>query len=365
MKPSAPWVICPRPYPNELLSSYLVRIAHANGKSPSRFCAFHFPGVPIWNRDVDRSATTAFVRSVAWRSQASEEVIRDMTLQEWETTLAPAPSMFQSARPALVSWINALGIYHRSRNRYGMQYCPDCLAEAGFYRKAWRLSFVTVCQQHACSLLDCCAYCLAPIAFHRNEALHLHCHHCGRSLIRPVRRTEDEPEFHIRLMLQQRLLAALNEGKSIVADDTVPSNSFFLGLSLLLRAVKARLRMVRRHHQAPSPLVTCPTGQMEMLRLDGRVQQCLVLARLLDDWPCQFLKLATGMGLTQRAFEDRIALPEWLERAVDQLPPGSVRVRQKHTSPVRQKLRRIHRHKMADWRTRRARLLLKMAGNRR
>lgn len=361
MSQAAPWTICPRPNSNELLSSYLVRIAYANGMSPLRFCAFHFPKMPIWNRDLDRNATTTFVSSVALRSQARETEIRDMTLQEWETILAPLPSARQSVRPALAHWINALGIYHRSRTRYGMQYCPSCLAEADFYRKEWRLSFVTLCERHACSLLDCCVYCQAPIAPHCNETLHLHCHRCGHSLLSPVRRTEDVPEFSIRLMLQQRLLAALMGGKSDVANVVVPAISFFLGLSLLLRTVKERLRVLRRHHQALPLLVTSPFGPMETLRLDGRVQQCLAMAQLLDDWPCQFLSLAQDIRLTQRAFDGPTSLPEWLDKIVEQLPTGRAHFRRKHACPVRLELRRIHRHKAPDWRTRRARLLLKKA----
>lgn len=358
MKLHTPWIICPRPYFNELLSSYLVRIAHANGKSPSRFCAFYFPGIPIWNRDIDRSATASFIQSVAWNSQVSETVIRDMTLQAWENNLIPMSSNIQHA---LVSWINVLGIYHHSRNRHGMQYCPNCLTEADFYQKNWRLSFVTVCPKHTCSLLDCCTHCLAPISFHRNEALHLHCYNCGRTLIHPIKHTGNHSEFQTRLMLQEQLLTVLNDGKSIIADNTISSHAYLVGLSLLLRAIKTRLRTMRNSHQLLLP-IDCSSGQMERIRLNERVQQCLILAKLLDNWPTRFLKLAADMQMTQRVFDTGIALPEWLEKTVIHLPTGKVRTHQKNTSPIRQKIRQIHRHKTTGWRTKRAKLLLKIAG---
>lgn len=313
---------------------------------------------------MDRNAVPSFVQAIAWHSQSSESVIQDMTLQAWEAALTPWRDRSPQVRSSIVPWINTLGIYHRSRKRHGMQYCPGCLAEAGFYKKAWRLSFVTVCQKHACVLLDRCQHCGAPIAFHRNEMLHLHCHECGRSLIHGVTEKKSDPEYQARLTLQQKLFAALNDGNLVITNEPVSSRNFFLGASILLRAVKARLRAVQRKSLKVPECLVCPTGQIEMLGLDERARQCLVLARLLDDWPRKFLELASAIRLTQGAFERTVALPEWLQSVITQLPVGEIRARPKHRSFLRQELRRIHRYKAIGWRTERASLLLKMAGRR-
>ena len=311
---------------------------------------------------MDRNAIPAFMRMIAWYSQRSESVIQDMTLQEWVAALTPWQRKSPQIRSSWVPWINTLGVYHRSRKRHGMQYCSGCLAEADFYRKVWRLSFVTVCHQHACALLDRCQHCAAPIAFHRNEAFHLHCHECGRSLIHEAAEAISDHEYQTRLALQQTMLAALNDGKLVIANEVVSSQHFFLGASVLLRAVKKRLRVDQRNPHKQPLCFACPTGQIEMLGLDGRARQCTVLAQFLDDWPRNFLKLAVVIGLTQRTFERTVSLPEWLQRIVAQLPIGEIRVRRKHRSVVREELRRIHRHKATGWRTERASLLLKLAG---
>jgi len=74
-----------------------------------------------------------------------------------------------------------------------MQYCPQCLLEDGdpYFRKEWRVAFITTCTRHQCMLRDRCMECGAGVAFHRGdmgspESQHRDsisdCYACGASL---------------------------------------------------------------------------------------------------------------------------------------------------------------------------------------
>ncbi|WP_156422161.1 TniQ family protein [Paucibacter sp. KCTC 42545] len=48
------WAFHLRPAPQELLSSYLTRVAHGHGSTAGAFCRLHLNDSWYWTRDVDR-----------------------------------------------------------------------------------------------------------------------------------------------------------------------------------------------------------------------------------------------------------------------------------------------------------------------
>src|SRR5438270_13914666 len=55
-------------HPGELLSSYLVRSAHAHGSKPYIFCNLFWPKRAIWNRDIDRDPDPDWLKDLSWKS---------------------------------------------------------------------------------------------------------------------------------------------------------------------------------------------------------------------------------------------------------------------------------------------------------
>lgn len=161
------WPAHPHPYHDELLSSWLVRIAHANGVKVQTFCTHEFRGdKEIWNRDVDRLAPSWLVESMALKTGTALDRAWGTTLLGYEGKLY---DRYHSA--SQLRWILPLQLYHRKRRGYGIQYCPSCLAETSepYYRRAWRVALFSFCPKHDVMLLDRCPECGAGIAFHRLE----------------------------------------------------------------------------------------------------------------------------------------------------------------------------------------------------
>lgn len=193
------WPAHPHPLPDELLSCWLVRIAHANGLKIQTFCQHEFGAqYQIWNRDIDRGAPAWLLRHVTEHTGQSEQRVTATTLNPHQGTL-----FGQQNKSGQLRWILPLNIYHRTRLGFGLQFCPRCLASPPepYYRRAWRVGFYTFCPIHGMMLLDRCPNCGKGIAFHRTELGHResgesialnHCGTCGFDLAQASSEPIDE-----------------------------------------------------------------------------------------------------------------------------------------------------------------------------
>lgn len=183
------WLIRYKPFPDELLSSWLVRLAHGHGVKVQTFCNKLFGSRrQVWNRDIDRLAPQWLLDELQVRTGTPKEEVRRTTLRHFEGAL------FENYREAgHLRWIQLLKMYHRKRQGYGQQYCPHCLNsdEIPYFRKTWRLAIKTMCLTHNCMLLDRCPKCDAAVSFHRIDIRQPEgaefqplsiCHSCGFDL---------------------------------------------------------------------------------------------------------------------------------------------------------------------------------------
>lgn len=339
------WPLPVEPLEDELLSSFLVRAAQRHGLSPYRFCAFHFPGVPVWNRDIDCSPSDALIAAVAVKAGLSPVRVAQMTLRGAKASLS------KSVVRGSASWINRVGIYHRLRRGWGLQYCPDCLAERPVLRRAWRMSFMVVCSRHRLFLQDGCPHCDAPLAIHRQMLSVQLCHQCSRML----GRIPHDPSVPIDTLLraQSYFERALHGRVADIGGQAVCCEDLFQGARVLASLLAPR---------SPSPRAAAGhyRRSLELARVQARADVVLRVAEVLASWPLGFKGIANDQHFTQRSFV-RNSLPDWLRSAVEELPAGRAR----HSMPrnchaLRAKLEQ-DRRRNTDWRTTRAALLWQAA----
>lgn len=183
------WPIRYKPLPDELLSCWLVRLAHGHGLKVQTFCNLIFGNrLQVWNRDIDRLGPDWLVNELSTRTGTPLEIAYGTTLRAYEGWLYPR---FKAS--GALQWIQTLKMYHRKHEGFGLQYCPLCLREEPepYFRRSWRVAFNTVCVQHQCMLRDRCPNCGAGVAFHRRDMGHADavstdslagCHQCGFDL---------------------------------------------------------------------------------------------------------------------------------------------------------------------------------------
>lgn len=161
------WPAHPKPLPDELLSSWIVRVAQANGIKLQTLCWILFGNARSpWNRDIDRSAPKWLLKAMSEHTGVNYWDAYHATLTTYRTILYP-----NRRRSGQLRWILPVRTYAMNRKGYGQQFCPLCLAEdlIPYFRKTWRVALFTFCPKHQVILRDACPSCGVPVVFHRND----------------------------------------------------------------------------------------------------------------------------------------------------------------------------------------------------
>src|SRR5919108_4163031 len=74
------WPIHLKPYDDELLSSWLVRLSRAYGVDPKRFCASGWCQPAFWNRDIDKGIYDDVLQVLADKTATPPVRVLDTTL---------------------------------------------------------------------------------------------------------------------------------------------------------------------------------------------------------------------------------------------------------------------------------------------
>lgn len=322
------WPAHEKPRPDELLSSWLVRLAMAHSLKLHTFCALVWSRhKQIWNRDIDKCADQSILNTLAEKTATSPERVTRTTLSDYQGRLYEKHNPYGNTL-----WIMPVGVYHRTRRRYGLQFCPRCLAEdkEPYYRRSWRLAFITFCETHCISLFDRCPQCSAPVNFHRNELGDrrkwlpesiAQCYACRYDL-RETPATAVEQLSDCRLLeFQKSLTKALENGWTQVAGyGPVYSHLFFTVLHQLMKVCATGKRAtglreaVSRELNIESPLPVLTEGSRDIERLDITERRKLLdMARyLLDEWPQRFVSLCLTLKVWSAALlRDLDDAPFW------------------------------------------------------
>ena len=223
-------------------------------------------------------------------------------------------------------WILPLGIWHRVHLRFGLQFCPDCLADGKqpYFRRIWRLACVTCCVEHRRPLLDRCHKCGYPVNFQYIKGFEQSlstCATCGTNLSHAQAPRDAIPVVELRA--QRELLRAIELGWIEVGDcGPQYSQLYFEGLWMLaqmlqLDRAKPLLRTLLGDEMPRLSRSTALRKSIEFF--DASARRTLVLAAwmLTRGWPSVFLRLCRKYHI--RAIDVMQAhgtLPYWLDEPI-------------------------------------------------
>jgi len=175
-----------RPQDDELLSSWLIRVALAHRTMPTTFTNLYLPETrnKLWASDLDLHADRPLLEVLSHKSALSVEELHGLTLRSYESVLFERLYPKSGGTPFILP-LQMRGRYPKSR---GLRFCPYCLREGEqpYFRKKWRLSFSTVCLSHECFLLEKCGRCGAPVSLYKGckQGRSSRCSRCGYDLRR-------------------------------------------------------------------------------------------------------------------------------------------------------------------------------------
>lgn len=179
------WPAHPKPLPDELLSSWIVRVAEANAIKLQTLSWMLFGnGLSPWNRDIDRNAPRWLIKALSQHTGCSYEDVFHTALVTYSGILYPHRQAVGQLR-----WILPIRSYGMRHRAFGQQFCPECLAKDAtpYFRKQWRVALFTYCPKHQVELHDACPACGAPVVIYRgdfgrelSDARPMYvCHTCG------------------------------------------------------------------------------------------------------------------------------------------------------------------------------------------
>ncbi|MFM7444620.1 MAG: TniQ family protein [Tabrizicola sp.] len=168
-----------RPAPGELLSSWLHRLAHANGVPPRYFGAVLGVAGETWSKQLDRHLPDAVRRVLLDHTSICPDEIDGLCL---------------ACRP-----LSTLRLRLRTRPQHAgtstaqscwLQFCPSCLREdeVPYFRRSWALGSRLSCFRHGCRLRDRCPSCGQGLAPFRQARLvpQQYCAFCDAPLAKPT-----------------------------------------------------------------------------------------------------------------------------------------------------------------------------------
>ncbi len=144
----------PRPRPCESLTSYVARLARANGiGSVGTLWAAFFPTIP--KKYVQRLADhePSDLGTVAALAACPEAVVRATTFAHIGEKFGRMGGPYEAQRflgPSLAP---------------SPRYCPECLADDCYYRLPWRFTALPGCPEHGRVLLERCGHCGHALPF--------------------------------------------------------------------------------------------------------------------------------------------------------------------------------------------------------
>jgi TniQ len=303
------WPIHPQLQPDELLSSWMIRLAHGNGyKVHSFYARFFGRHRQIWNRDIDHHTPEWLSQGLAQWSGVTASRIDAATLRIF------TPNVISHLNEAgATQWLMPLGIFHRTRRLHGLQFCPVCLQTdpIPYLRTWWRVAFITVCTKHQVLLQDACGRCGGIFIPHRTDvgirsgvplrALFHVCSHCGHSVEARIR-----PASANECAFQQVLMSAAVLGWiRSPAGEPIYAHLYFAGCRLIMTTLMNHAQQTKGGQ---------PSYHFDTLRHADRHRYLLRLNEVLDAWPANFLQHCSTLPHPYSIFTRLSSrIPYWLD----------------------------------------------------
>jgi hypothetical protein len=197
------WPVHPKPLPDELLSSWMVRIARACGSPPRWFWTQFWPGSKLSFRQLDHVVGPGLFELLVEKIGVTPDTVLN-------TTLLPFVSIDR--------------ILFRSGNA---RFCPACLSQdvTPYFRRRWIVQHVVACDLHSTLLLPQCTECkhrLRPERVPLEADSIAFCYFCAQDLRQQKSRRIPNTRNMFRFMrFQERLLTVL-DGQSDYGTVTIP-----------------------------------------------------------------------------------------------------------------------------------------------
>lgn len=290
------WPSHPKPQEQELLSSWLSRVALSNAARAHTFCHLVWPNKQIWTRDIDVCGDEVLIADLSEYTATPIDRARSTRLEVFEGTVFE--KLIHNGR---TRWIMPIGVFHRERTRFGLQWCPLCfrMDNVSYFRQHWRLAFVSCCPRHGVILADRCQDCGSPALPFKRELTE--CHKCGAD-------ARDHPVVigeSGAIQLEHQLIKRAYDGRTwLVPYEPVYPIAYFDIIRRLMQllafggdSLSLREAIAHRYGGDPAPPTCDPERHdIEFIQPSDRHRLMGLVARILPGWPFRFVGVCAETG---------------------------------------------------------------------
>jgi hypothetical protein len=326
------WPVHPQPYPDELLSSWLTRIAIRSGFNLKTLCQQLLESDHASPREIDRVYNDNLIQNLAEGTGQPQETVLKSTLADDEGYV------FLNRSYGMNHWIFPTTIFKKMAHN-GLAYCPECLATDAepYYRKSWRYAFNPVCPVHRRFLKQACPCCKAPFVYFAtatipNDRTMHYCLNCGYWLGDWPAELDEQRQTIDRLIDIQALLAngIARNAFTLPNYGTAPAIAYLQILHTLAYAMRLpeKAALALKHYpNIPADLSLSPLEQdhpslpLEMRHPESIGVTLCLASTLIADWPACIVKLDAIRAFSGRSDEQLREIPlSILESLKDILP---------------------------------------------
>lgn len=195
----------PKPYSDELLSSWIFRISRANYTRQSNIISKLFLTKRFYKKDLDLFDFSKIDLSLFYKLTKIKS-INKYQLRKYTSFLEEDLDQIPRRR-----WITPIQ-YKKDNVFFGTRFCPICLKEKKYIKQEWRLMIVNICKKHLCFLENSCPNCGKAIKYLNSDYNQQisECHFCNFDLTNTKIIMVKRNSIHIKT--QEKLLSILTKG---------------------------------------------------------------------------------------------------------------------------------------------------------
>ena len=148
----------PRPFKDESLAGYIIRLAESN----------YYPS-PNWIFNMSSLKKRGIYANLFYRNKDDLQKLSLLSEIEEDVLWSMAWTSKRQSNSIFMNTVKIFGDFVpiQSISKLHIKLCPICLRSAPYCRSVWDLSFITTCPLHNCLLIDYCPQCSKKIVYSR------------------------------------------------------------------------------------------------------------------------------------------------------------------------------------------------------
>jgi DNA-directed RNA polymerase subunit RPC12/RpoP len=263
---------------DEILLSFLVRSAFANGSYPHVLFQSWRNSQHSFTSDIDKSITSDAIQVLSKNTGIASDILQKSLLFD-----LLRPLLNKDQYDDTKSWRYVMHIGARNHRRsFGYGFCPECMAHEAsrYYRRHWRLLWHVGCKEHRYQLAYDCPACGTenkPHALLWQAKSVNECSHCGHALSDSNRTIVHDDAIAVAAWMDTYLDTGINTSKWSFADVQEAA----LTLRQLMSIVRGALR---------KPYITRNQAMLDWMGL-GKLALVETFNNVHEQWPASLREI--------------------------------------------------------------------------